>query len=334
MIRLVFGILVVAGLVSGCDTDEPNPAEVLSLDRNRGEAPEGVSIQDVDIIKDGVIDIEDLFAVVHFYEQEVPESVAQDEDEAATPIQPEDDSLPLICQDIKAGIIYPNLSETVTDNVNLKKVFDAPDGGRYIYALLALVRKHRYLPEDPEPVEYNYPWCAAVRFHLDDNLWPTEVKIKPVAWFHRHKYAFSEPVTISFPFYHERSSWAETNERCLGEKEILCNVPSEAGSYIFVNSGVPTSQTKLDFWLEVAKSKMRMCIPITDDKVICKLNIITQEGKQTRVSHFEFIEATGIQGGIKHAMAFSQARHNRNNHGAYINISPTEVRQRYFPEDL
>ena len=333
MIRLWGGILV-AGLMFGCSTDEPNTSGVLSLDRNRGEAPEGVTIQDVDIIKDGFIDIKDLFAVVHFYEQEVPELVAQNEDEAPTSTQNEDDSLPLICQDIKAGIIYPNLSETVTDNAKQKQTFDAPDGGRYIYALLALVRNKRFLPEDPEPVEYNYPWCAAVRFLLDDNLWPTEVKIKPVAWFHRHKYAFSEPVTISFPFFHERPSWAETNERCLGEKEILCNVPSKAGSYLFVYSGVPTPVSKQDYWLEVAKSKVRMCIPITDDKVICKLHITTQEGKQKMRSYFELRQAPGIPGGFKHAMAFYQSSHERNNHGAYINMSPTEVRQRYFPEDL
>ena len=71
MIRLLLGITVV-GLVVSCAPEEPQTTGVLSVNPNRGEAPEGVSIQDVDHNKDGVIDLEDLAAVAYFHGQQVP----------------------------------------------------------------------------------------------------------------------------------------------------------------------------------------------------------------------------------------------------------------------
>ena len=75
MIRVLLGITV-AGLVVGCAPEEPQTAGVLSVNPNKGKAPEGVSIQDVDHNKDGVIDLNDLTAVAYFYGQEVPQDVA------------------------------------------------------------------------------------------------------------------------------------------------------------------------------------------------------------------------------------------------------------------
>lgn len=73
MLRLLFGILL-GGLVVSCAMEESEPSGTLSIDPNYGEAPKGVTIQDVDHVKDGVIDIKDLSAVAYFHGQKVPDS--------------------------------------------------------------------------------------------------------------------------------------------------------------------------------------------------------------------------------------------------------------------
>ena len=331
--RHVWWILV-AGLVVGCDMEDP--AGSLSVETNSGVArPDWLSIQDVDHNRDKIINVKDLVLVASFFGQEVPEAVTQTEpaaDDDDTAEVDESDSLPLVCQDIKAGVIYPNTSETVTDNTELRKLFDAPNGGSYVYSLLALVRTRPYLSTRHAPAEAFYPWCTAVRFRIDENMWPTEVKLKPVAWFHRHKDMSSDVLTVSLPHYHEANGYAETKMRF-----YLDTKRSEvrAEPYIIVNSGVNNpARTIGGYWELVVRSKARMCIPITDGRVICGLGIATQEGGHKMGSLFDIAQAPGIKGGFKHARAFDQNNHIRNNHGMYINMSPTEVRQRYFPEDI
>lgn len=73
MVRVLFWMLVV-WLVTSCALEEAEPAQSLSVDLNSGEAPEGVSVQDVDLVPDGVIDINDLSALAYFHGQKVPEN--------------------------------------------------------------------------------------------------------------------------------------------------------------------------------------------------------------------------------------------------------------------
>ena len=61
-------------LITSCALEEGETAQSLSVDLNSGEAPEGVSVQDVDLVKDGVIDINDLSALAYFHGQKVPEN--------------------------------------------------------------------------------------------------------------------------------------------------------------------------------------------------------------------------------------------------------------------
>ena len=61
-------------LVASCALEEGETAQSLSVDLNSGEAPEGISVQDVDLVKDGVIDIKDLSALAYFHGQKVPEN--------------------------------------------------------------------------------------------------------------------------------------------------------------------------------------------------------------------------------------------------------------------
>lgn len=67
MLKLLF--ILVVGIVSSCDIEKEDAAGILSLDPNNGEAPEGLTVNDVDLVRDGVIDIKDLAAVAYFHGQ-------------------------------------------------------------------------------------------------------------------------------------------------------------------------------------------------------------------------------------------------------------------------
>ena len=77
------------------------------VDPNRGEAPEGVTIQDVDHVKDGVIDIHDLVAVAYFHGQEVP-----DREEVGATTDTDDEDAP--CRNLESR--FPDVMKHVTDN--------------------------------------------------------------------------------------------------------------------------------------------------------------------------------------------------------------------------
>ena len=79
MVKILLGTLL-AGLISNCAPEEPDSSGTLSIDPNYGKAPEGVTIQDVDHVKDGVIDIKDLAAVAYFHGQKVPDSSVEQTD--------------------------------------------------------------------------------------------------------------------------------------------------------------------------------------------------------------------------------------------------------------
>ena len=67
MLKLLF--IMVVGIVSSCDIEKEDASGILSLDPNYGEAPEGLTVNDVDLVRDGVIDVRDLAAVAYFHGQ-------------------------------------------------------------------------------------------------------------------------------------------------------------------------------------------------------------------------------------------------------------------------
>ena len=67
MLKLPF--ILVVGIASSCAIENEDESGILSLDPNYGEAPEGLTVNDVDLVKDGIIDIRDLAAVAYFHGQ-------------------------------------------------------------------------------------------------------------------------------------------------------------------------------------------------------------------------------------------------------------------------
>lgn len=63
-------ILLFTIISVGCDIEQQDSG-LLSLDPNYGSAPPGVSIEDVDLVKDGTIDIKDLTAVAYYFGEDV-----------------------------------------------------------------------------------------------------------------------------------------------------------------------------------------------------------------------------------------------------------------------
>ena len=70
MLKILFGMLI-AGLVTSCDMEDPDTSGVLVDPNSDTEVPDWVSIADVDHNRDGVIDILDLVIVSKFFGQEV-----------------------------------------------------------------------------------------------------------------------------------------------------------------------------------------------------------------------------------------------------------------------
>ena len=62
--------ILLFAIIIGCDMEQEDSG-LLSLDPNYGSAPVGVSIEDVDLVKDGTIDIQDLTAVAYYFGEDV-----------------------------------------------------------------------------------------------------------------------------------------------------------------------------------------------------------------------------------------------------------------------
>ena len=71
MLKLL--VILMVGIVGSCAVEEQDESGILSLGPNYGEAPEGLTVNDVDLVKDGVIDIRDLTAVAYFHGQTTDE---------------------------------------------------------------------------------------------------------------------------------------------------------------------------------------------------------------------------------------------------------------------
>ena len=334
IIKLLNGTLV-ALLVVGCAIEEPDTSGTLSLDPNYGEAPEGVSVQDVDIVKDGVIDIHDLVAVAYFYEQEVPDT------EVAKTSEDTDESAP--CRNLEGR--FPEM-DRVTDNSNYKQIFEV-NGNKYVYALLGLRTPFFNTYTQSEPRNSLFPLCVAVRFYINDDLTPTKVKIKPVAGG-----GFSE--AISSPLL-EITTFANTTESKLHTVDTLeitedtnylvqsikskpkngnrySNRAWRIEVYKYIN---PNFKTKLQRQSQVGKLVFpdKIGIPIGDDSVITSFEINPPQknffgSRKWALTDLLFYRI------LEHHFSDPFYGDREDKEGVYVNMSPTEVRARYFPEDI
>ena len=330
MIRVLFKVLVV-GLVVSCAMEEPDTSGALSLDPNYGEPPEGISIQDVDIIKDGFIDMKDLVAVAHFYQQEVPDNVAETSE--TTPN--EDDP----CRDIRLGLRFPKI-KVVDDNTDFTETFAAPDGDRYAYALVAVPRMAMYRNLFNQDITILLPICLALRFLISDDLTIKRVKLKPVA---QQKNMFSR--TIEIPLsrtagqdYHDgykirRFVEGNYNWQITTAWNIISNPPIPANK----SEGVHVRSK------EEALRIKKLGIPIGDDRVISYFlfDMRDREDKDekgyftnSQIRHNFHIAGVKPRGQIYRFQNDNEYMSRIGDRGAYIKMLPAEVRTKYFPEDI
>lgn len=77
-------VMLVAGLLAGCDMEEPVSDGLFSVRPNSDEVevPDGVTVRDVDLNRDKIIDVRDLVIVSKFMGQEVPDEVDDSEQQA------------------------------------------------------------------------------------------------------------------------------------------------------------------------------------------------------------------------------------------------------------
>ena len=336
MIKAILGTLV-GWLILGCAMEEPESSGTLSLDPNYGQAPEGVTIQDVDHIKDGIIDIKDLVAVAYFHGREVPET------EVAVTTEDTDESVP--CRNLEGR--FPEM-EQVTDNTNYRQIFEI-DGKKYVYAVLGLRKRGVYIYAGNAPKKSLYPSCVAVRFLLNSNLTPIQVKIKPVV-----SNDFSEPIT-SPPL--EVSVTVNTESDGLKKASITTAITEDTNYLTYYASSAPKNGNVHSnrSWVIVVykyvsqnyKDKIRRAsqgrgevlfpnktgIPIGNDSFISYFHVILP-GNYGDVQKWE------VSGGIfsrKFKADFRDPFYSESPttvDGVYVNMSPTEVRRRYFPEDI
>ena len=322
MIRVLFKVLVV-GLVVSCAMEEPDTSGALSLDPNYGEPPEGISIQDVDIIKDGFIDMKDLVAVAHFYQQEVPDNVAKTSDTTLDT----DESAP--CRNLESR--FPEM-DRVTDNLNYRQIFEL-EGKKYIYALFGL-RRHwttvNIISDKSIQNKKLFPSCAAVRFLLNDNHIPISVKVKPVAGNQ-----FSQ--TITSPPFELNKYFHTTSKRYVREGEVgsqpirhtVYHSSIQMGGGHFLWQVIVHKDYDFNYAFDNDKLHAKAGVPIGDNSVIVffMMNLVKNKMGSHQWSirltrdRFDFRDPfySGSAGGVE---------------GVYVDMSPTEVRRRYFPEDI
>ena len=307
--KVLLGTLL-AGLVVGCAVEEPESSGALSVDPNSNEVevPDWVTAAYLDLNKDGTIDIKDLVIMSKFFGQDVAEADAVAEASDA------DDP----CIEIGKAEPYSNPKvDTVEDNTDFKKTFDAPDENVYVYALLAMAKsrntKSKSPPESEIP-QYDTPSCVAIRFMFDKNLLPKEVKVKPVAG---HENMFSKTIT-SPTINKEGRKWRESGgvwAAWIGD-EWHFRLLRDFGA----NNWMKHDEMRM-------KRQIKKGIPISESSVIHKLRFPVKEGD----SYETFYHLTIWS--MPNPIPFERSQMGYDK-GAYVKMLPAEVRRRYFPEDI
>ena len=344
-------LVMLAGLVVGCSMEGAEPAGVLSVDSNRGVAvPEGLSARDFDFNNDKVVDILDLVIASKFVGQAVTEE--EEADAVAAVTEDADESEP--CLEI-ATARNPDI-EAVDDNAEFKETFEAPGGGKYAYALLAM-RKARMYGATPEQLQnrqtlvgYQLPSCVAVRFLLgnlpsEEKMLPQKMMAKPVSG---HEVMFSDPITSPLLTFDNSVSYFFDIVRNLtfyhynDPSELTANRRKQ-GAWNWADWRIDTITGPADFTQVSPVQQIRTGIPrmlktgipIGNETVIQRIWMPIQEDNLLVVYNWKIHYSSPNNypidnlvyghGGVQWAYA---------DKGIYINMSPTEVRRRYFPEDI
>jgi len=349
---VVLGILV-AGLVSGCDTEEATPAGVLSVDSTSDtEVPEGLTARDVDHNKDGIINIQDLVIVSKFMGQKVADTTVASASDGSDP-----------CQDIRAKR-YDNLEIVDGDNADMTETFSAPNGN-YVYALVAF-----------QSWRIADPGCFALRLLIDDNMLPVAAvgkavngevsnpfKASPFSLFPQSG-AYSNPRKISAGSYRQYHASPRVIYRlgyiCDAGLEI-CNANNlESSTYrqlpwdITVNSDFifnydissypEEDRSYIREWNVVERHKYygkrlsQSGIPIGAGRTISRISILVKDTTGDKLSYqWEITADREIYHRVPINEIFADNEFNDKHHrdtGVYLKMLPAEVRRRYFPEDL
>ena len=348
MIRILFKVLVV-GLVVSCAMEETDTSGALTVDSSSEiDVPDWLTAAYLDLNKDGTIDILDLVIHSKFFGQEV--SNRNQELAMAGP-----------CQHLVARR-YHDIDVVDGDNVELKETFDAPDGGSYVYALMAFARMNPVShPINGLPTDYNDPACLAVRLFVNEELNPENIKIKPISG---PKNMFSKTIesrldfsgsytsdTSSSPMYPPSTLSFFNNSTCLARatcNELNRNKTRQVDmvskfQFDFDVTGLhPITVRRFKGGLErLSKSG----IPIGDDRVIRRIRITNKEPtpihKQspqdvTFIYYWNIGQYEGIRKSILELFNFDFWSDHAiaNEYGAYVKMLPAEVRRRYFPEDI
>ena len=330
--------MLISWLVVSCavGTEEPNTSGVLVDSSREIEVPEGLTARDIDLNKDGTVDILDLVIASKFMGQDVTEADAVAETSGDL-----DESDP--CREIRKAdpYIIPRV-ETVEDNTEFKQTFDAPNGNTYAYALLAMTKWRNTAskaPPDSVREEYDTPSCVAIRFTIDNKIIPREFKVKPVAG---HKNMFSETI-ISPRFDYSESrvgerysdgwslsgrTWDMWLEGPLGRlsnwhiRAKSLDIPQS--SYQRSLGGNPSSSLA-----RLIKRTLKKGIPIDERSVIYKLWFAVEEGDSYETFYNWYIWYDPNDRPLRNRYETGQK-----DNGVYVKMLPSEVRKRYFPEDI
>ena len=342
MIKVTLGILV-GWLVVSCTVgseEEQNTAGVLSVDSNSNEieVPDWVTAADLDLNRDGTIDIKDLVIHSKFFGQDVPEA-----DAVAAVSEEADESDP--CRELRNTDYYSSLGlqiETVEDNTEFKKTFSAPNGNTYAYALIAMVKQWSRPktgpiknPTQSEREEYSRPSCVAIRLTIDEKLMLKEVRIKPVAG---HKNMFSETIILSA----EQLAPIDDSWRRFGLTARLsytdgsAPIPQTRGWRLWLRSldiplppGNPSAELK-----KHQEKTLKKGIPFNEqNSVLYSFFFTVMEGDYELLYYWElndFPNPRPFMSSNRPGGAVNLVR----DVGAYVKMLPSEVRRRYFPEDI
>ena len=340
MQKLLLGTLL-AVLVVGCAIEKQESSGVLVDPNSDTEVPDWVTAAYLDLNKDGVINIQDLVIHSKFFGQEVPEADAIAE--ASGDI---DESSP--CGDMENR--YAQFDDiTVTDNTDYRQIFEL-DGKKYIYALIGTVKigsgsSSNHELSEVEKAEYTKysnemskaghrrPSCIAIRFLIDENFLPVTMKTKTVA-------GFEYPQSIS------PSSLKIDTRKTPNCIDGYCNQALLNDEGLYMSGGhwsvkvlknfnfTPRAVDPRGRWAKHYKRHKQAGIPIGNDSVITRLFLKLYEYPH-KYSYISSVYYGWRLWRLPNPKSFESPFNLQDvDHGIYVKMSPTEVRRRYFPEDM
>ena len=317
--------MLLAGLVVGCSIErkEPTSGVFASADSNNAEAVDG---------------------------QEVPPAEDESSPDEPEEMAEDDESSPCGTDRLFAD------AEAVTDNTDHKRIFgDSQGEGLYVYALLVVkkaiiwihgvgsVNSKREMrirqAMNSKYSQHRLPSCLAVRFSLNEDYQPIEMKAKTVAGFRAGR-SFTLPLPTRDPAYHDRP--ANSINPC------PCHYATGYCGFSSRHDYAPIAVVGTDFrdsscdsppvpgWtpdpkvLERTNKRVTRGIPMGDRVVVHSLLVQPYQFPHKDYYITYFFNITKYAQGRYHSYWVDDKSVN----GTYVNMLPAEVRRRYFPEDI